>query len=120
VRVVRTRLVSVTPLCAGWRGIYACGSVDGELATLGDSELYYVLALAALATVEIEYDDGDTDTEIRPLSSGAEGLTAWYDDPDHIGLLGPGEDLEPWVRAEAIRVIESERKKRASRLEKAA
>lgn len=119
------RLLSVTPIPTGWRAIYSFDSGSaGDLSELPDDDLFYVMPVAALATVEVwdaphGYDapEGPWDQNlaqyVQPLVASEGDLFDWRDDQDPLALLGPGEDVGPSVRLNAIREIELKR----SRLE---
>lgn len=119
----RERLVSTTPLPAGWRAVYSfdAGHVDLASPELADHELFTLLPVAALATVERweapQFDrepsggvwDEDVDQVVRPLVVVEGKYLDWWTDNDFIALLGPGEELEAWIRESAIIRIKGER-----------
>lgn len=123
----RERLVAVTALPAGWRAVYAFDSgrdIDGALSDLPNHDLFSIMPVAALASVDVwesPYGDQEpcgawdenVEQVIRPLVANEGVSLDWWSSEQPVALLGPGEELEPWIREGAILEIKNQRARRA-------
>lgn len=106
------RIVTIIP-ATGWRQVYAIdpGNMDYGLETLPDEQLMAVVPIACFALVH-PHDERESDT-VQAIT--AQDWPSYFYKVDeqhgHVDYLGPGQELTPEHREEALRQIRAARKK---------